>query len=180
MKLMQKRMILLLIFCVFLMLCQPPAVADENGTFLSPIIFSTPEPVKNSFTESVGHDYILQKVSLPQEFIFTRPGKPISPRIVVRNQGGDDENPGNVPVEAWLCDTPLIPVYGDFIPLKGGTSAMYTLRYMIPHDVQEIPCHLTIKIDPWNTRNETGTGSNDMTTAALVSIENKRLSDSIL
>lgn len=176
MKIMQNRPLLLsILFGVFLFF-QLPAVADENGTFLTPIIFSSPEPVKTGLAETAFHDYVLQKVSLPQEFIFTRPGKPISPRIVVRNQGGDDENPGNVPVEAWLCDTPLIPVYGDFIPLKGGTSAMYTLRYMIPHDIQEIPCHLTLKIDPWNTRNETGTGPNDFTTAALISIENNRLS----
>jgi len=180
MKFMQKRTLILSTLLAILLFCQPPVVADENGTFLSPIIFSSPEPVKSSVTESASHDYVLQKVSLPQEFIFTRPGKPITPRIVVKNQGGDDLNPGNVPVEAWLCDTPLIPVYGDFIPLKGGTSAMYTLRYMIPYDLQEIPCHLTIKIDPWDTRNETGTGLNDFTTAALISIENKKLSDSIL
>lgn len=176
---MNNRSLLTILLIVTILVSTSFVNADENGTLLLPMIFSSPQSVEPGAPEEIGHDYVLQKVSLPQEFIFTRPGKPISPRIVVRNQGGDDNSPENVPVEAWLCDTPLIPVYGDFIPLKGGTSAMYTLRYMIPHDVQGIPCHLTIKIDPWNTRNETGTGPNELTTAALVSIETKRLSDSL-
>ena len=119
------------------------------------------------------HDYVLEKVTLDKDFAYTRAGRSLTPRIIVKNQGGDDVYPGNVPVEAWLGETPLIPVVDNFPPLKGGTSAMFMLRFMIPHDIPRRPVHLTIKIDPWNTRNECGDGTNEFTTLSLVVIEDK-------
>ena len=43
----------------------------------------------------------------------------------------------------------------------------------IPQDIPLMPAHLTMKIDPWNTRKEAGTGTNDFTTLALVVIEDR-------
>lgn len=147
-------------------------LAEENKTNVSPIIFSVPDKTALN-TGGYGHDYVLQKATLAGDYSTTRPGRSVNPSIIVYNQGGDDTAPGNVPVEAWLGDTKLIPVHGEFIPLKGGTSAMYTLRYMIPQDIPLMPAHLTMKIDPWNTRQEVGTGTNDFTTLALVVIEDR-------
>ena len=149
------------------------ALAEENKTNISPILFSSPSLMIDSPNNGV-HDYVLQKATLAGDYTTVRPGRSVTPRIVVYNQGGDDIAPGNVPVEAWLGETLLIPVSGDFSPLKGGTSAMYTLRYMIPQDIPLMPDHLTLKIDPWNTRNEEGTGTNELTTLALVVIEDPR------
>jgi len=147
------------------------ALAGENEINVSSIAFNAPTQVEQ--THNTSHDYVLQKVSLSGDYSYTRPGRSVSPRIVVHNQGEDDTAPGNVPVEAWLGDTFLIPVTAEFAPLKGGTSAMYTLRYMIPPDIPLLPDHLTLKIDPWNTRNEGGTGTNELTTLALVVIEDR-------
>lgn len=145
-------------------------MGDDNQTNTSPTIFSFPT-VTTVPSGQAGHDYVLQKVTLASEYSMLRPGRSLAPRIIVYNQGGDDTAPGNVPVEAWLGDTLLIPVTGEFLPLKGGTSGMYTLRYMIPHDIPKLSYHLTLKIDPWETRHEAGDGTNDMTTQSLVIIE---------
>lgn len=146
------------------------AGADNNLTNESPIIFSFPDPTSYNDV-SAGHDYVLQKVTLVGEYLYTRPGKSVTPRIIVYNQGGDDIAPDNVPVEAWLGETQLIPITGTFKPLAGGKSGMFELRYMIPHSIQLLPSPLTIKIDPWNTRGESGTGENEKTTVAMVVLE---------
>lgn len=125
------------------------------------------------------HDYVLGKITLPSEYAYIRPGRSINLRITVKNQGSDDNNPDQVPVEAWLGDYQLIPVNSGFHQMKGGTSAMYTLRYMIPMDIPVNSYHLTIKIDPWNTKGEDGPGQNENTTPALVVIEDKSANDDI-
>jgi hypothetical protein len=168
------RLYFLVISIGFLMMLTGPVVADDNATHASPIVFTAPAQVI-SF-QSEGHDYVLEKVSLAGDYAYTRPGRSVTPRIIVTNQGGDDIVPGNVPVEAWLGETRLIPVTDTFPPLKGGTSAMFDLRFMIPHDIPRLPSHLTIKIDPWNTRKEAGEGVNELSTLSLVVIEDKNKS----
>ncbi|MDD1724518.1 MAG: hypothetical protein LUQ07_05260 [Methanospirillum sp.] len=168
-----------LILLVVLSLSVPASAASaDTSSNISQMVFSVPGAIQKD-TGNIGHDYVLLNVVLSQDYTYVRSGRSISPRITIKNQGGDDTNQGNVPVEAWLGDTILIPVHGEFIPLKGGTSAMYTLRYMIPQDVPLLPNHLTLKIDPWNTRNESGNGPNDLTTKALIVIEDKKADDFI-
>ena len=167
---MNSRKIYLVTSIVMLLMFAGYAFAD-NSTDPSSIVFSAPAMVISSLPEC--HDYVLEKVTLDKDFAYTRAGRSLTPRIIVKNQGGDDVYPGNVPVEAWLGETPLIPVVDNFSPLKGGTSAMFMLRFMIPHDIPRRPVHLTIKIDPWNTRNECGDGANEFTTLSLVVIEDK-------
>lgn len=102
------------------------ALAEENKINVSPIVFNAPAQVEQNHNTS--HDYVLQKVSLSGDYSYTRPGRSVTPQIIVHNQGEDDTAPGNVPVDAWFGDTILIPVVAEFTPIKGGTSAMYTLR----------------------------------------------------
>lgn len=159
------------VISIILLLMFTGSVFAANSTNASPIIFSS--PVLNISSQSECHDYVLEKVTLGGDYSYTRSGRSLTPRIIVRNQGGDDISPGDVLVEAWLGETQLIPVTDTFPPLKGKTSAMFHLRFMIPHDIPKLPCHLTIKIDPWNTRNECGDGINEFTTLSLVVIEDK-------
>lgn len=142
-------------------------LANENLSNSSQVIFTFPDPAPVS-SATIGHDYVLQKVSLTGDYAYTRPGRCLTPRIIVMNQGGDDIVQGKVPVEAWLGDTLLIPVVDSFPPLEAGKSAMIDLRYMIPHGIPLLPDHLTIKIDPWNTRGEKGTGVNEKSSVAYV------------
>jgi len=168
------RFTLLVISIGFLLMLTGPVVADTNKSLTSPIVFTAPAQVVSP--QSAGHDYVLEKISLAGDYAYTRPGRSVTPRIIITNQGGDDIAPGNVPVEAWIGDTRLIPVTDTFPPLKGGTSAMFDLRFMIPHDIPRLPNHLTIKIDPWNTRKEAGDGINELSTLSLVVIEDKNKS----
>lgn len=159
------------VISIMLLLMFAGFVLADNSTNPSSIVFTAPAMVISSPPEC--HDYVLEKVTLDKDFAYTRAGRSLTPRIIVRNQGGDDISPGDVLVEAWLGETQLIPVTDTFPPLKGKTSAMFHLRFMIPHDIPKLPCHLTIKIDPWNTRNECGDGINEFTTLSLVVIEDK-------
>ncbi|MCA1915634.1 hypothetical protein [Methanospirillum hungatei] len=167
------RVYFLVISIGFLLMPACSVVADTNISHTSSIVFTAPAQV---VSPQADHDYVLEKVSLAGDYAYTRPGRSVTPRIIITNQGGDDIAPGNVPVEAWLGDTRLIPVTDTFPPLKGGTSAMFDLRFMIPHDIPRLPNHLTIKIDPWNTRKEAGDGINELSTLSLVVIEDKNKS----
>lgn len=168
------RLHLLAISVGFLLILTAPVYGDQNLSNTSPIVFTAPAQVVSSPEKA--HDYILEKVTLAGDYAYTRPGRSVTPRIIVRNQGGDDTAPGNVPVEAWLGETRLIPVTDTFPPLKAGQAAMFTLRFMIPHEIPRLPNHLTIRIDPWNTRNEGGDGGNELSTLSLVVIEDMKKS----
>jgi hypothetical protein len=160
------------ILLLILSLISLAVTADENISNISNVSFSTPLPVEQTMTNDT-HDYVLEKIILPSESAYIRPGRSINPKIMVKNQGGDDMKPDLVPVEAWLGDSQLIPVIAVFPPMKGKTSALFSLRFMIPSDINPEGNHLVIKIDPWNTRDEKGTGINENTTRALVNIEDK-------
>jgi|GEM_PF-1034296 len=162
---------------VFILLTILPVIslsvtASENISNTSDVSFTTPQSVEQTITKDT-HDYVLEKIILPSESAYIRPGRSINPKILVKNQGGDDIKPELVPVEAWLGDYQLIPVIAGFLPMKGKTAAMFSLRYMIPADINPEGNHLVIKIDPWNTRDENGPGINENTTLALVNIIDK-------
>ncbi|HOL41191.1 MAG TPA: hypothetical protein PLY78_05090 [Methanospirillum sp.] len=171
---MKIRLYLLAFTLGFLLLFPAYAVGDLHRSNTSPIVFTAPAQQVSSPDHAP--DYVLEKVTLVGDYQYTRPGRSVTPRIIVRNQGGDDKAPGDVPVEAWLGETSLIPVTDTFSPLKAGQAAMFTLRFMIPHEIPRIPSHLTIKIDPWNTRNEEGDGANELSTLSLVVIEDMKKS----
>jgi hypothetical protein len=127
-----------LLVCILgILILSSHAMATDHQGNISSIIFTTPTPGLSSPEKN--HDYVLESVSLVGDYTTTRAGRTLTARIVVRNQGGDDMAEGDVPVEAWLGDTMLIPVSNTFPPLKRGTAAMFTLRYMIPHDIPTIP-----------------------------------------
>jgi hypothetical protein len=152
--------------------------ASENISNISDHSFSSPQ-MKDMNGNQDTHDYHLEKIILPSESTYVRPGRSINPEIFVSNQGGNDTHSGLVPVEAWFGDTQLIPVIATFPPMEKGTRSMYSLRFAIPNDIVPEAYPLTIKIDPWNTRKETGPGRNDNTTLSLIDIKDKNADEII-